>query len=285
MPVQAQNYKKLTGQGAGDPKEYILAEMSDLMSDNLLLNSNWKSGIINQQGKTTYDPVNQWTLSIDGWIYFGQMQIFVQSGNIRLYSTSSNTGTCYFKQIIRRLKNKKHLWYIHVESISGTAKATVKSGVDIPLVQGDNFIEADVENGVLQCQINLSGKGVNLVIDEMKVEEGTIFTGTQPWNEAKESMSALESYQHSLFGILDPYFAGKNTNTFEVIVMLKRPMRKSPTIKSYKAIRIGSETVTPSSVSVAYNTLGYTAIKVVLSSPRVIDNVSMIEVCLDSMDY
>lgn len=166
----------------------------DWAAPNLLLNSDFKRGIVNQKGKTTYDPVAKWTLSIDGWLYFGQMQVILQDGNIKLYSNSSNTGSSYIKQPIKNLDNGEHLLYIHVVSLSGTAHATVKSGVDTPLKVGDNFIKANVETNSLQVQINLNGKGINLVIDQMKLEKGSHFTGMPTWNYEDELLKCYRNY-------------------------------------------------------------------------------------------
>lgn len=241
MPVVAQNFKKLTGQGTGEEKEYNLAEMSDLAKDNLLINSMWKSTIFNNQGKSTYDPVNKWTMSIVGWLYFGQMQVFVQDKQIRLYSTSNNTGTTYFKQIVKGLGNRKHLFYIHVVSLSGTAKVTLKTGVDTPLKQGDNFIVTDVENNTLQVQIGLSGKGVDLIIDEMKLEEGEHYTGTPIFFYGVEKLKN-ERFVRTVNRNVVGYTGGSG------IIYLKdesiREMRKAPTVLNRSSL---------SQLSVTYN--------------------------------
>ena len=213
-----------------------LPNWGSLCNPNLLLNSDFKSGIINQKGLTTYNPVDVWTLSIDGWIYNGQMQVFVQDEKIRLYSNSSNTGTTYFQQKVGNLNNGEYLLYIHVESLSGNAQVSVENGVNIPLKVGDNYITKNVSDKSLQVRILLNGKGVDLVIDEMKLEKGKYFTGMPAWSETLELLKCYAKYygfnaQPNITNYKYMLAVQVATNKVRMTIDLPTQINKTPSVK------------------------------------------------------
>lgn len=172
-----------------------LVKSSSFKQDNLLINSDFARGIINQKGEASYGPVSSWTMSIDMWIYFGQLHVYPQDGKIRLYANSSNTGTSYFKQKMTNLKNGKAIAYIHVVSLSGNASVTLDAGNDITLKVGDNFVETTITDNSKTLQINLHGKGVDLYVDQIKFEEGVNFTGMPAWNHSEELNKCLGYFE------------------------------------------------------------------------------------------
>ena len=196
-------------------------------NENLLINSDFKSNIINQNNKTTYDKVSSYTLSIDCWQYLGDMQVFVQDKQIRLYTLSTNTGTAYFRQKVKNIRNGNYFLYIHVVSLTGTASINIDTNVSLKV--GDNFIKGNVVDNSLRVLISLHGKGVNLIIDEMKLERGTEFTGMPEYNYRAEVEKCYFYYiDFTYFAIKRFMFVG-NRMAF-ITYELPGPIARAPDI-------------------------------------------------------
>ena len=88
-------------------------------NDNLLFNSDWKNGIINQLGKSVYNNTIE-SLSIDGWKYTN-IEVTVNTNSIKLYA-NQNAGSFKQKYIKNLDLNSYYTVYIHINSLSGTAK-------------------------------------------------------------------------------------------------------------------------------------------------------------------
>lgn len=172
-----------------------IPDINMLCRKNLLLNSDFKSGIINQRGAQSYSANSKWELSIDGWIYQGGIQVYPQSGSVRLYRPSSQEGNGYFKQIVTGLKNGKYLVHINVVSSSGTIVTDITGASQESLIKGEHNIIANVTDGTFKLQINVNSKAGEVVIDEMKLEKGSHFTGMPAWDYGEQMLLCRRKFR------------------------------------------------------------------------------------------
>lgn len=175
MAVNVQNYKKLTGKGTGEAKEYTVAEITDSPQDNLLTNSDFRYGVINQQGKSSYNTLNEYT--IDMWKLV-RGTLTVGSGFITING-----------EIMQNAYNAsgQHLFAIYVASGSGSIKfdgvSTTKT-----LTTGLNIVSV---NGTIT---GVHIVGTSLKVNYCKLEKGSYFTGMPPWNRISELEKCKERF-------------------------------------------------------------------------------------------
>lgn len=188
MPVRAKNYKALTGQGDGQAKNYTLAEMGDLCNDNLLINSDFRSGIINQKKQTSYagNGSNNF-YTIDMWYATKNVTVTVHDGYVNFKNNSTEIN--YVIQILNEQPNENYCSAVNVKSIVGTCfsrtqnKDFTKLHEDLNLVKGLNIISF---NGAVKRTGIYLGANASIDIEFIKLEKGSYFTGMPAWNEADE---------------------------------------------------------------------------------------------------
>lgn len=157
-------------------------------NDNLLTNSDFKSGIINQQGKVSYSKGSEdWEkmYSIDMWALQRGIQLDVNEDNISVKCTNSNEPG-YLLQKIDYVG--KATAVINIKSITGSVSLNTTYGKYELLKKGLNIITYDF--GFEQSQGWFSmriSEGATVVIDYMKLEKGEYFTGMPVWNRERES--------------------------------------------------------------------------------------------------
>lgn len=153
-----------------------LPNWKNLCNDNLLTNSDFKSGIINQQGKSSYNTLNKYT--IDMWKLV-RGTLTVGSGFITING-----------EIMQNAYNAsgQHLFAIYVASGSGSIKfdgvSTTKT-----LTTGLNIVSV---NGTIT---GVHIVGTSLKVNYCKFEKGSYFTGMPLWNEALELLKCKRSYR------------------------------------------------------------------------------------------
>ena len=258
-----------------------------LCKPNLLMNSDYRSGIINQKGITSLDKSDGSTeLGIDGWIQYG-INCSVATGSITFANRTSVIHTVQQPLDIKDLKaGDKVTFYASCFNITGSVYIYL-TGLDNQrkkLVNGDNEFTFTLTSSLEKLYILLAPNAV-VSFNCMKLEPGEHFTGMPVWNEASELYNCLERYQAGLYGELDPYFQGENTTKFEIIVKFQRPMKKLPTISKYSGLRVGKENITPTSINVKYMTLSTVAIEVVTSKNYTLSNASIMGLELDGYTY
>ena len=149
---------------------------------NLLDNADFKSGIINQRGNTTYGLVLNWTGSIDRWIYVSYGPITVGEGYIQVGPSASNKTT-YFKQRLYKTINEELTCAVQVKSLTGTCKMNFsKTFVDKEIHEGLNIINIPANQNVDTVQFNLEGANSQIQIEFVKLEKGSVFTGMPQWD-------------------------------------------------------------------------------------------------------
>lgn len=199
MPVKAKNYKALTGQGQGEAKNYTLAEMGDLCNDNLLTNSDFKSGIINSGGYPTYGGsighVKAYT--IDMWFIqsanVNTAQVLVNSNSITIKNTNTSNDVIFGQSLERIFPSGDYCYFVRVKSVTGTVNAFMTNYEKLTkLVVGDNFVKETGQVGAFGLQLKPNS---TIEIEYIKVEKGSYFTGMPAWSMFDEVDKCNRSYK------------------------------------------------------------------------------------------
>lgn len=167
----------------------------NLASPNLLINSDFKSGIINQKGQTLYDVV-EWDniYTIDMWSKTSKAKVTVSDGYIKVEGTNAN-GYSYFKQPLSNPLNENCLVAVKTKTVVGNAKIyieglSINSGVTIT----SNDIFTCTSENAKSVFIEV-GKIGSVEIEFIKLEKGSAFTGMPVWNEAIELLKCMKKFQ------------------------------------------------------------------------------------------
>lgn len=163
MAVNVQNYKKLTGKGTGEAKEYTVAEIADVYHPNLLVNGDFQ---INQRGQTTYTfNGEEWfQYFLDLWCVFGYTgNIDVKENGLAVY------GNTMITQFVPKNEIKIGETYTVYFSINDESKIVKK------IIGGETFDDAR-----LQYRLSSNGNHIfgfklnNETINWARVYEGDI---------------------------------------------------------------------------------------------------------------
>lgn len=166
----------MEGQVYGYDENFNKAPMTP--QDNLLTNSDFSSGIINQKGQTSYNTVNKYT--IDMWMLFkASTSVTVNDGYI---TTNANL-----------------LQYIDIPLEAGDYTVAVKVGSNIRTYTFKNFTGARMsqnledigfsiayDNPRNKLVFELYALNQNRNIYFVKLEKGSHFTGMPKWDQILE---------------------------------------------------------------------------------------------------
>lgn len=164
---------------------------------NILDNADFKSGIINQRGQTSYVntgnkvTVDRWRKS-SGTVTVGTGSItYTNNGatDIGLEQTIDVTGpiTIYVKATVESGTAKLALYSSLEYDVDGLEEYTLTTGENI-------FHVASGTIKILQIKLTQNS---SIKIEQVKVEKGSIFTGMPHWNYTEELMKCLR-YQKVL---------------------------------------------------------------------------------------
>ena len=142
------------------------------MNENLLVNSDFRYGIINRRGLKSYGYVADWTGCIDNWDYLSYGGINHQKGYLEISPDIRNINT-YFKQSISEIIEQLTL-AIKVKNVNGTV--SISSGGVKTTLESDNLYIINLLTGCRDVEINVSGNS-SVQIEFMKLERGSEFTG------------------------------------------------------------------------------------------------------------
>lgn len=206
-----------------------LPNWGSLCNPNLLMNSDYRSGIINQKGQTSYTKGSEdWSkyYTIDMWAIQRGIQLDVNEDNISVKCTNSNEPG-YLLQKLDYVG--KATAVINIQSIIGSVSLETAYGEYELLKKGLNIITYDF--GFEQSQGWFSmriSEGATVVIDYMKLEKGSYFTGMPMYNRAIELLKCQKKYVM----LKDIKFAlnGNANNIFSLSLLLPIDIEKSPTI-------------------------------------------------------
>ncbi|MFR1688213.1 MAG: hypothetical protein ACLSVX_13645 [Massilimicrobiota timonensis] len=215
-----------------------LPNWGSLCNPNLLMNSDYRSGIINQKGITSLDKSNGSTeLGIDGWIQYG-INIAVGPNYVTFANRTSSNHTVQQPLDIKGLKTgDKVTFYASAFNITGNVYIYL-TGLDTQkkkLVNGDNEFTFTLTSALERFYIELAPNAV-VSFNCMKLEPGEYFTGMPTWNKAIELSKCLPYYQKGYIGGTDwTTFANQQVIfTVNIYPMVKKPSVKFTQVDNYK---------------------------------------------------
>lgn len=181
-------------------------------NDNLLTNSDWKSGIINQKGLNTYIYSNKSLLTIDGWITYG-VNVNVGSDYITMANRTSEPHTIQQPLYKQYKAGDKVTLYVSAFDITGNVYVYLND-LDTQkkkLVNGDNIFTFTLTSELNRFFIYFD---VNAVasFNRLKLEKGEHFTGMPLWNETLELIKCKQYFDvRNVVLIKLPTYAGSIT--------------------------------------------------------------------------
>lgn len=213
-----------------------LAKMSSLQRPNLLINSDFRSGIINQKGKLIYDGINgSKKYVIDMWYVLGNSTVTVKSNSV-LVKNNQTTSSLSFSQYHNL---KKGIYTLTVNVLSITGKVTTMTTASIPnsgmeLKKGLNSVEVDLDKYILANSFGSQAiyfdiaVGASIEIEYIKLEQGLCFTGMPVWDETLELLKCQRHY--IVIKNLKIALRGHTNQVFTSTFILPIRMKKSPTV-------------------------------------------------------
>lgn len=259
MPVKAKNYRALTGQGDGEAKNYTLAEMKDLCNDNLLINSDFRHGAINQKGQTSYSA----NTYADAYKYCIDMWMISNSGvgnTVTVNDDSITLATSLRYYFDRQLEDGTYALTISFNGVVQTRTFNVSNGSG----NGTQIFQSGGQTlGVLISQrfLSLSRQSDNASfnIDFIKLEKGNSYTGMPEWNEGLELLKCMRYYQ-PFYVLAHRNSESENTPYYSIDTMFPVPMAKSPTVNVTKVYTPNGDDITSSTtvddIGVSYRNVG-----------------------------
>ena len=174
-----------------------LPNWGSLCNPNLLMNSDYRSGIINQKGTTSLDKSDGSTeLGIDGWIQYG-INIAVGTNYITFANRTSANHTVQQPLDIKGLKaGDKVTFYASCFNITGNVYIYM-TGLDAQkkkLSNGDNEFTLTLTSALERFYIELEPNAV-VSFNCKKLEKGEHFTGMPCWNYAMELLKCQNKFE------------------------------------------------------------------------------------------
>ncbi|WP_158095565.1 hypothetical protein [Massilimicrobiota sp. An142] len=202
-----------------------------LYNPNLLMNSDYRSGIINQKGITSLDKSDGSTeLGIDGWILYG-INIAVGSNYVTFANRTSANHTVQQPLDIKGLKaGDKVTFYASCFNITGNVYIYM-TGLDAQkkkLINGDNEFTFTLTSALERFYIELAPNAV-VSFNCKKLEIGEHFTGMPAWNyvlEFAKCWNRFRAYRGTKDNVITITISDKNGTfilPFDVKDMVKRP--------------------------------------------------------------
>lgn len=251
----------------------------NLASPNLLINSDFKSGIINQRGSQTYNVVDKY--SIDRWILWNRnIELSVQSGYIRLKKTAASVDLLIIQLIdfedaknipekmciTFRAKASTNLKFELYETGRTVNLTTQWQTLSIPFTKSEIPLK-EINGSVVT--VYFGGKnptslsngdvaaGTTIDVEFIKLEEGSHFTGMPIYNPSLEFIKCCRYYRS--FDIDEKHVStNASGSTFYIMFDTDVPMYKKPTTQVIKPSGVNN-------LSVVYGTNESTDININLA--------------------
>ena len=209
-------------------------------NDNLLTNSDFRSGIINQKRITSLDKSDGSTeLGIDRWILYG-INIAVGSNYVTFANRTSANHTVQQELNIKSLKaGDKVTFYASCFNITGNVYVYM-TGLDTQkkkLSNGDNEFTLTLTSALEKFYIELEPNAV-VSFNCKKLEIGEHFTGMPAWNEAEELLKCMYLFEKKVINVMCSQFGA---TTCYANIPYSIPKIKTPSITG-KCTWIGSNT-------------------------------------------
>lgn len=266
----------LDGQGNLIQKGYMTPQ------DNLLINSDFKSGIINQKGQTSYGYVDKPLLTIDMWITYG-VNIAIDVTNVRVVNRQTSART------LRQYVNGDsgiYTVYVNVKTISGNVYVNLNNDTskNKKLVQGENIFQITVlSTETLKSLALYLEANADVYIYSIKLEKGPRFTGMKPWNKGIEFAKCINKYRFELNNYYPIYEITRNK---AIIPINHNGMDKKPSVIVDGGFCKGADglTATFTSYKVVENKDNSTTVEVTFNK-NIQGTSACLNVIIDSYDY
>lgn len=266
----------LDGQGNLIKKGYITP------NDNLLTNSDFKSGIINQKGQTSYGYVDKPLLTIDMWLSYG-VNVAIDVTNVRVVNRQTSART------LRQYVNGDsgiYTVYVNVKTISGNVYVNLNNDTskNKKLVQGENIFQITVlSTETLKSLALYLEANADVYIYSIKLEKGPRFTGMKPWNKGIEFAKCINKYRFELNNYYPIYEITRNK---AIIPINHNGMDKKPSVIVYGGFCKGADglTATFTSYKVVENKDNSTTVEVTFNK-NIQGTSACLNVIIDSYDY
>lgn len=278
MPISATNYDGSTN--------YSVAEMGDLANDNILDNADFKSGIINQKGQTSYQggTGHIGVYGIDRWMIVSAnpstAKLTVNAKSITLQNTHTSQDMYFVQKIYNSLETGSYCYFVKVKSVTGEVYAYVNFNDKTRLEVGDNVA---TKNGAFtEFSFQLKPNS-SVEIEFAKLEKGSIFTGMPPWKEGIELAKCINAFRYEA----NNYFPIWSIEGAKATVCVNHNgMRKIPTVTVNGGFGQGADRYSAqfSSFKVLQNKLNVTLLEVTFNK-NLKGTLVNLNVSIDSNDY
>lgn len=219
-----------------------LAETKDVCNPNLLINADFKSGIINQRGKTTYTgKTGSITYTIDRWLCdrSPDSSLTVNDGYISVVLPENTSFGCYVEgdlngALTLSIKFKDE----DVQSLSLNNYTQDDYGnlrYDFGIIDGlDCHVIKYVQYG--ETEFNLwirnpvGDETKTLSIEYIKLEKGSVYTGMPEYNASEELLKCWEDFYPLGTGWANQYLARSDAAVHRIAIRLPVPMKRTPSL-------------------------------------------------------
>ena len=181
--------------------------------DDMLINSNWQYGYVNQKGQTRYNTDGH---CLDNWRVYNT-DVIINSGSINIKSKAQDgykhfsqktehtlkAGNVYTITMLAKINSAENAFFRpstkQLSGITGTSGLKLTAGSKFELYSCTFIPTEDVESGTLDF-IAGNGASHNYDIDlaAVKLEPGPRFTGWPAWDYGTE-LARCQRYQIEIF--------------------------------------------------------------------------------------
>ena len=276
-PVNAVVENTWSGSTVNAPSVAMVQD--SLVGENLLINSDFRNGVINQKGATSYTTLNQY--GIDMWLLRSNstVKLDVQTGSVKI---SATTNMIQFVELESGEKYHLSAYFdnqlYELDFIAGSTTAT------------ENDYLTSYRDTEKQKQVIGIREGVEKTIQFIKLEKGSRFTGMPVWNEAEELLKC-QRYLFSCYKISGYGFETGGGNV-HIYVNIPTPMKKQGTIRVGSTLQVigdgAYKTLTISGVNVSSQDNNLVILSGVISEAGNLNTVKIFELnnfTLDTYDY
>lgn len=212
-------------------------KVESLQRQNLLINSDFKSGIINQKGLQTYSgQIGSKVYTIDMW-YTSGINVAVNQGYLRL--VNRQTSECGFAQYINTNETNDYTITVYVSTIvSGNVKVALYDENENEITRSQNL-----QLGLNTLNVNskkiskvglLCAANCDLNLWFVKLEKGSCYTGMPAWNYTLELLKCQRYLLvvKPLFGNSTYFKSQSGPRASMVVIQVPTPvqMNKKPVV-------------------------------------------------------
>lgn len=160
-------------------------------NQNILTNSDFIGGIINQKGKTTYTEADK--ISIDMWRIIKNLTLTIKDKYIHLKNNSTTENGYFIQRFNSTLKDlNTYTIYVNVKALTGKAYVFLENNTD-SLINSEKFYLKEGSNEITFKAKELFDRfgialeqNAEIEIYQMKLEKGYSFTGVSVWYKAQQ---------------------------------------------------------------------------------------------------